>query len=720
LPDNLTTWQTEAVGVTTDTKLGAAYKEFIAKKDLMVTPLKPRFVVPGDEFSIGAKVFNESSKTQKLAVTISNSSLEIIDKDPVSIKLAPNETQTVYFRVKAPANVQDGSHNFTLSAKNKDLEDTVDQTISITRNTTYETTATAGYSKGDVNEYVFLPDNVIKDQGGLEIKDSATLAVFLSDGLNSLLSYPYGCAEQIASKLNAIAIVKKGLNLENIGDKFQLKDIEMNGQKYTADELVQTGLDKIYQNQTPSGAFTYYQGLPESYQLSLYIAEVFKNLSKAGYTVDQDRLNNLGNYLNNNFFTYNNSYEPSNDDYIMAAYTITTLRGSIGLNSRIKDKIKSLEKDNAYLNEQISNLSLTRLAKLLAENEKEYGQKYKDKVYTVLENRVDIDSRGAYLQTRDNSYWQYYETSIKDTALLLQALVTDKRDNATLDRVLRWLLASRAKDGSWDSTNNTVSVIDAMTDYIAWQKENKSDFNLKVLLNGEEKASYQYGPATILNQGSLALGLSDLGFNKLNAISFQKANNNKENNNLYYDVALKYFLPANAIPPRNEGFSITRNFYRPDDKDFKNPIKEANVGDVLVGHITIITPADRNLVSIEDYIPAGTEIVNFNLNTESRSALDNYFQSPDSNKPDAYCPECDYWTWQDQRTFYPDREEDRDDRLFLFKQNLPAGEYSFDYYVRVLVPGKFIALPATVNEMYFPENFGRTGGSWFVVNDPKN
>jgi len=82
--------------------------------------------------------------------------------------------------------------------------------------------------------------------------------VFISDGLNSLLKFPYGCTEQIASKLDAMAIIQKGLDLENIGDKFELEEIIFDGNQYTLEELVPLGLARIYENQNSDGGFGYF------------------------------------------------------------------------------------------------------------------------------------------------------------------------------------------------------------------------------------------------------------------------------------------------------------------------------------------------------------------------------------------------------------------------------------------------------------------------------
>jgi hypothetical protein len=63
----------------------------------------------------------------------------------------------------------------------------------------------------------------------------------------------------------------------------------------------------------------------------------------------------------------------------------------------------------------------------------------------------------------------------------------------------------------------------------------------------------------------------------------------------------------------------------------------------------------------------------------------------------------------------PDATETHDDRVYLFNQELAPGVYTYDYFVRALIPGTYNHLPAVVSEMYTPENFGRTGGEYFTV-----
>lgn len=704
LPDNLTTWQAETLGITQDTKLGVNYLEFTTKKQLMVVPLKPRFIVPGDEFSIGAQVFNETDQRQEISVDLFSTTLELNnDKANKKIMIEAGQSVTVYYGVKAPSAIDRGTHAFTFAAKGRGVQDMVEQSINITQNDTYEATATANYTASPVeHEYVFLPDNIIKDKGSLTVNSSATLAVFLSDSLKYLLEYPYGCSEQISSKLNSIAVIKRGLNLPNVGDKFNLGKIMYDGKEYTTDELVEVGLAKLYNNQRGDGGFALWQDYGYSnFHTTLQAVETLNNLKEAGYKINEDSLSRASDYVYREMTSNQSIYQDKNN-LILAAYVLFSLdtlnyKNNIPLNQKLGDIVK----DDLFLKERISNTSLAYLGIMagadLGDGSSGIGRNpFKKKILDTLDNRINIDSRGSFLEMNKNHLWYYYETPVKNTALYLKAIVANKSNNPIADKVLRWLLASRAKDGSWGSTNNTITAVDAMTDYLAWKRETESEFTLNLAVNGNKESSFLFNKATILDQNSKVFPLSALKTNENNIILFTKENKNNLSNNFYYDMSLKYYLPQDKIAPRDEGFSITREFYAVGDLKNKTPLKEAKVGDVLREHLVVTVSESRNFVGIEDYIPAGMEIVNLDLATEQKSLL---LQDPISQG----------------RSFDPNFKELRNDRAFLYRDNIAPGVYEFDYYTRALIKGKFTHLPAVVSEMYFPENFGRTAGGYFEI-----
>ncbi|MEK7173540.1 MAG: hypothetical protein AAB710_00470 [Patescibacteria group bacterium] len=240
-----------------------------------------------------------------------------------------------------------------------------------------------------------------------------------------------------------------------------------------------------------------------------------------------------------------------------------------------------------------------------------------------------------------------------------------------------------------------------------------------------------------------------LGIGRIHTFLFAKKNHNDLPNKYYYDMLLKYFLPVEKIPPRDEGFTITREFYRLDDDKNARPVYEAKQGDVLRGHLVITVPEYRNLVSIQNFIPAGTELVNMKLATEDQSLQKpdqqmfdggygmgepaeaprgaftqffskfGFFSSGANILPFAGMKELgdEYYgkRFQPTSAFLPDAEELRDNQLFLFAADTAPGVYHYDYFVRALIPGTFHHLPAVASEMYFPEHFGRTRGELFTI-----
>jgi hypothetical protein len=694
LPDNLTTWQTETVAATKDTKLGVSYTEFTTKKELMAVPLKPRFILPGDTFLIGAQIFNQSSQDQQTNISFKSDTLQFLDSSKeAAASIKKGESKTVYFKVKAPENMGKGSHGFVISAKAGDLEDTVIQSITINPDTTYETSATAGYTMSpSAAEIVYLPQNISQDQGGLTVKSSATLAVFLSDALNYLIDYPYGCSEQLSSRLKAIAIVKAGLDIPNIGDKLQLNKVIRDGKEYSMDELVAVGLAGIYKNQDPSGGFGLWSSSYPGYYATLSVVDALNYLKKAGFSVDENVLNRGADYLYNKLQD-TNIIKDSPDQVISTASVLLSVEKYKG-NRNIRSALEKIANDDSILKDKLSNMSLGGLAVLF--NSSQFNPILASKINQLMDGRINIDSRGAFLEASQNHFYNYYETTIADTAIYMRSFSVGKRDVAFNDKIVRWLLSSRDREGAWGSTKNTLAVIDAFTEYLKWKKETSANYTLLTDLNGKELGKFSFNKETILDQLKKEVPTGEFKLGDYNSVRFEKSDKDPANpGSLYYDMSLKYYIKG-EVAPRDEGFTVTRNFYAQDDNDNKNPLAKVKAGQVFREHVEIIVPVERRDVVLEDYIPAGLEIVDLSLATEQQSLR---FNDPNVKN----------------RVFYPDYKELRDDRAFAYREILKPGVYEFDYYVRALVKGSYLQLPAVASEMYFPENFGRTGSSYFEI-----
>lgn len=136
--------------------------------------------------------------------------------------------------------------------------------------------------------------------------------------------------------------------------------------------------------------------------------------------------------------------------------------------------------------------------------------------------------------------------------------------------------------------------------------------------------------------------------------------------------------------------------------------KHPKVGEVLAVNIDFVTSEPRQQVAIDHYIPAGTELINPNIATESTYTNQRQTQSMYDE------PQTPTLAIQ---TFTCDKEEFRTEKHFCYKEQLNPGTYTLMSLVRVTHAGIFAVRPTMIFEFYHPENFGRTFGQQFTISE---
>ncbi len=180
---------------------------------------------------------------------------------------------------------------------------------------------------------------------------------------------------------------------------------------------------------------------------------------------------------------------------------------------------------------------------------------------------------------------------------------------------------------------------------------------------------------------------------------------------LYYTLDLRYATPAAQIDALNRGLAVSHEYTLLDAPG--TSVVGAHLGDVVRVTVTVVAPADRNYVVVEDALPAGLEAIDPKLKTTDpalRSRLDSdKLAAANAGRPAYSAP----WL----RWYYsPWQQVDlRDDRVVLSAQSLSKGVYEYVYYARATTPGDFFTAPAHAEESYFPEVFGRGDSGRFVV-----
>jgi hypothetical protein len=187
---------------------------------------------------------------------------------------------------------------------------------------------------------------------------------------------------------------------------------------------------------------------------------------------------------------------------------------------------------------------------------------------------------------------------------------------------------------------------------------------------------------------------------------------------------LKYYLPPDKTPTREEGLIVSREYYSLDDVKEEKPLTEFRAGENYMGHITIVVPQDMNYVLVQDLLPAGFEPVDMTLATTSKAVG---LEAGERGEEEAYPNEGgaerflgydDVVTAVDYGTDYGfSHQEIRDDSIVWSDEIVRAGVYHIRYPVRATTAGTFLMAGATASEFYEPEVFGRSRGRVIVIDD---
>ena len=147
--------------------------------------------------------------------------------------------------------------------------------------------------------------------------------------------------------------------------------------------------------------------------------------------------------------------------------------------------------------------------------------------------------------------------------------------------------------------------------------------------------------------------------------------------------------PIEPDPPAAKGYAIERSFYKLDGTKLDALPSMAQNERVVVALKVTEAQARFARLLVVDRLPAGLEIDNPAL--------------VDSGSVEAFS-----WLSKDVE---PTHTEYRDDR-FVAAFDRAEGQSAFitmAYVVRAVAPGRYIYPPATAEDMYDPERYGRTG-----------
>jgi len=687
LPDNLTTWRMLGKGVTAATQVGEAQVDVVATKDLLVRPVAPRFFVVGDHADLSAIVHNNSDMDEEVEIYLEAAGLEI--------KGSSMHQATVpaggLVKVSWPVSVLPGDKVTLLwAALGEHHDDAVELALPVYRYSTPEVVGTAGeVAAGDSQlEVVRLPEMLDPTQGDLTVTVAPSLAASMVDGLDYLEHYPWECVEQTLSRFLPNLLTYRAL--QDLG--IEKPDLEPK-----VGQLVGVGLQRLYNQQKLDGGWGWWSTDASRPFISAYVLFGLYHADAAGFLVDDEVMDQAILYLLRQMEDPDDLQEWELNQQAFMLYVLAEVgEPDIGRTVALYD-----------YRERLDHYGKAYLAMALGLIDEDNERSHIDTLLGDLVGDAILSATGAHWEEETTDWWMM-STDTRSTAVILDAFSRLAPDEPLAPNIVRWLMVAR-KAGRWETTQETAWALIALTDWMVASGELKGDYSWQVLLNDEVLGENTVSRENVDKSTDLVAHITDLLLDEANALQLLRlppTGSQSGDGRLYYTAHLRYFLPVEELQPADRGIVVARRYEKAECGGDCDAVSQARVGDVIRVTLTLVAPNDLHYMVLEDPLPAGCEAIDISLKTTS--AL---YEGPELEEADDE-DEGYRWWWS---RWLPTHSELRDEKVGLFSTWLPAGTYEYTYQMRASLPGRYLMLPSTASEMYFPEIWGRSGGGVFTI-----
>jgi uncharacterized protein YfaS (alpha-2-macroglobulin family) len=694
IADNLTTWQVLAIGTTKDTVVGTGEASIITRRDLMAEPILPRIVRTGDDLTFGATASNITDNTIFARVTLLADGTTINGSNTRTVTLAPHSRQPVSWNVHVPMDSK--QVHVETRVEGGGFSDGFEMDLPVLPYSVPETLSTSNAFGREATETIVIPDGILPDQGEVTASVTTNVGTGLSGSFDYLAEFEYGCSEQSTS-----ALVGGVLYEELVASKLISGNPDLLAK---AKEKIEGSIQKLVSTQKPSGGWGFWADSDQEYPyLTAYVFWGLTQAEQAGYEVDRNAMDRADQYLRN---------------YLTSPLSDVDMYRSLNQNERVQVLFSLSEHDPRNLAGYAATAYETRTELSL------FGKSFLAMALQSIDgnasraNEVLNDVRSAVVYedasmayiTEDTSYNDYFMNSdIRSTSLYLQALmrIAPKDDDA--DRIVRYLIGKKF-GGYWYSTQSTAMVLGGLTDYVKRHPIDTDSLEVQVYLDDSLADTLTFEQGDLSGERSVTTPLGQLlESGNEHAFSFKKDSEKR----YFYDLSYTVFRAIRDIQPFDNGMTVLANVYALDDVRHERPISEAVQGDTVRVHMKLLVPKEHRYVSWEYHLPSGLEPIDFSLLTSPQDiAGQTQNCAPDWSGEQICLSDWEMGWWWEHAW---DHIEQRDDRVFLFSEDLDAGIYDYDFVASVVTPGTFSIPPTRAYEFYNPNANGHNEGQTFRV-----
>jgi uncharacterized protein YfaS (alpha-2-macroglobulin family) len=710
LPDSLTTWQVDVRGLTVDTKVGQAETQIVATKPLLIRPVTPRFLVNGDHVLMSAVINNNTPNELNTNVNLQGEGfvLDEPDKATKQVRVPANGRARVEWW--GTAGMADSADLvFSVTTDNPSLQDSARPVWGALPIMQYS--APRAFVSGGVlrdatsqQEVISLPRTFTPDGGGLDVELSPSLAGSLLSALQvEDIPDTSMSAEATVSFLLPNLEVYRALNGAGLSDPKLTERVTSN---------VAASISRLLSLQNEDGGWNWWgksgftldgtQANASDPYISAYVFFGLLRAREIGMSVDENALQRAGTYLSGLKPEITNETNGAKlDEITFVQFVLTQAKA---FDEAIVSKLYDAR-------DRMSPSSRALLAYVL--NKINPADVRGHDLVSNLESSAILTASGAHWETPPENIFTT-GSPIYTTSVVVFVLAQLDPANPVVFNAVRYLAAHRNANGLWSIGHENAWAMLALNEAMVGFGDLKADFAFHATLNGGPLASGDVSGNQVLAPTNAQVPLEFLSPTLPNLLTIQREDGVGR---LYYRAVLNVNRPVEDVKPIDEGMRIDRVYV---DSDCRTSTSDAaqscpslstlqlGTDKPITAHLTLVLPHDSHYVMVEDFIPAGMEILNRSLKTSQQG-----FEETNASAQvqfDDRNPFADGWGWW---LFH--EPQIRDDGILFSADYLPAGTYVLTYTLVPLQAGEYRVLPAHAWESFFPEVQGTSAGAVFEI-----
>lgn len=648
LPDNMTTYRIYTVVLDKGSRYGSAERPLLATKDFYLEPGLPNFFTKGDTFKFQVAAFNNSTAQGPVQFSAAgDGGLFLSAVEPVD-QLKPKDSMKLTVTGKA-ANSGPAAAHFEGGFQGR--TDAVELKLRINSGHVRDTEVWFGSLAGTSEIKVALPSYLTGKVDPEEVQAVLTVAgspfLRMTEAIQYLLQYPYGCVEQTSSGVMALAALR-GVIEKGLVSGVTLAD---------TDKYLNRGVGRILGMQTDSGGFAYWPGQRESHVWGSIYATTALSLAKAnGLEIPDDSLNQALDYLKSQI------KEPNRALALKAfACYVLALNGALD-----PDDYKAVQAHYAKLSRESKLLLL--LAATLADLRP--AKELQTALHPLVGSKVPVAPAD-----RDDEFRAQFRTP---ALALLAAATIMPQDPATKEEALLLLMGLDHK-GIWTSTSDTGWALLALGEYFKGATFGTEPVEIGI----SQPGTPQTERLKLDPNGFRTVGLDAGALLKNPVVKIE----GQAGKTWLYKLEVTGPRLDIAKTGAAQGFKVRREIKNTDGGDV------IKVGDLVKVTVFIdVAGKEQRYVMLDDPLPAGLMAINSAFTTEE--------QVPQGDQDNG--DDFDYVTREGSIRFRPNYFEIRNDRVLAYRDAVYSGSYRFEYYCRAICEGTFVAPATRAAAMYSP------------------